>query len=204
MSTIPAAHLLNRQSHRSSGLPPIRFAGDLALDRARAHEFCGAARRTLALAAARDTQGPVIWISPAWAAERLNPDGMRRIVDPGRLIFVDAARADDLLWTMEEVLRAGQVALTVADLPGPPSLTAVRRLHLAAETGAAEGPVAPTGLILTPGEGGAPGVESRWALLPDHGTGGAEGWRLDRLRARRAPPSSWRLDWGSDGLSPST
>ncbi len=193
------AHLLTRQSHRRPDTPKVTFAGDLGLDLSRTHELCGTARRTLALTIARATTGPVLWIRPDWTAERLNPDAMRRFVDPSRLLFLDARRAEDLLWSMEEVLRSGQIALTIADLPAPPGLTAVRRLHLAAETGATEGPLAPLGVLLTPGDGGAPGVETRWGMTPDHGTGGLEAWRLERLRARSAPPKSWRMEWDSDG-----
>ena len=178
----------------------MAFLGDLALARARVHELCGASRRVLALTVAQALTGPVLWIRPAWTPGRLNPEGMLRLIDPSRLVFVSPRRPEDLLWTAEEALRGGVLPLVVADLPGPPSLTAVRRLHLAAETGAdAAGP--PLGLLLTPGEGGAPGVESRWALEPAHGQGGAEGWRLDRRRARTAPEKRWEVTGGKTGLA---
>lgn len=200
MPASAAAHLLTRQSHRKRGAKPLSFLGDLSLERARVHEFCGPSRRTLALALAGGLSGPVIWIRPNWTPGGLNPDGMHRLVDPARIVFVAARRPEDCLWTMEEALRAGVVPLVVADLPAPPSLTAVRRQHLAAETGAGAGEGAPLGVILTPEAGGSPGVESRWGFTPRHGDGGAEIWELNRLRARTEPEKRWQVMGTKDGL----
>lgn len=182
--------------------PALPFLGTLRLARARVHEICGPARRTLALMVAQETGmqtgGPVIWIQAGWLPERLFPDGISPYIAPARLIFITARRVEDLLWSMEEALRPGAVALVVADLPVPPGLVAVRRLHLAAETGATEGRVPPLGLILTPGEGGAPGVESRWHLTPRHAAAQSR-WRLERLRARVDPPKVWQVDMSATG-----
>ena len=186
------SQLLTRHSPREATRPALPFLGDLALPLGRVHEFCGNARRFLATLVAAKTQGPVFWIAPAWQAERLNPEALARLVNPGRITFLDPGRPEDLLWTLEEVLRSGAVPLAVADLPGPPGLTAVRRLHLAAETGAEDSGRAPLGLILTPGEGGAQGIETRWQMLGAHAPG-ARGWVLHRLRARTAPQKSWRV-----------
>lgn len=186
------AHLLTRHAHRDRARPTLTVLGDLALPRARAHELCGPARHMLAMLVAGAAQGPVFWIAPAWAADRLNPDGMAALAEPARFTFIATRRAGDILWTLEEVLRSGLVPLAVAELPDLPGMTAVRRLHLAAETGAKEGSEAPLGLLLTPGEGGAPGIETRWHMAQAHAPG-APGWRLCRRRARTLPPQGWHL-----------
>lgn len=194
-----AAHLLVRKSHRRHVASEVTFLRGLSLNRGRVHEFCGIARRRLALMAAGAMQGPVFWIHPAWMPVNLNPDGMLHLADPSRFIFIRPKRSEDLLWTMEETLRAGIVPLVVVDLPEPPGLIPVRRLQLATETGAAEGSCTPLGLILTPGTGGAPGVETRWSMTPAHGTGKQETWQLDRLRARTEPVKRWHLSGGKVG-----
>lgn len=191
--------LLSRRSHRSR--PEVPFLDGMSLALARVHEGCGPSRRMLALMIARAFEGPVFWLRLAWTAEHLNPAGLPDGVNPGRITTVDARRPEDILWTMEEVLRSGAVPLCVADLPAAPSLTAVRRMHLAAETGTAEGTVAPLGLLLTPGAGGAAGVESRWHLAPDHAPGTSR-WRLTRTRARTAPVQSWQVALQGSRLIP--
>lgn len=56
---------------------------------------------------ATQTEGPVIWISPSWAKDRLGSDGVSAWINPSRLLFISPKRAEDLMWAMEEVLRSG-------------------------------------------------------------------------------------------------
>lgn len=185
---------------RTPAHPAVALAPQVTLTRGRAHEVCGLARRSFALWLAGRMEGPVFWIAPGWSTDQLNPPGMCAFAEPGRFTFLAPQRETDLLWALEEVLRAGAVPLVVADLPSPPGLTAVRRMHLAAQTGAAEGGgVVPLALLLTPGEGGAPGVETRWHMAPAHpvqkltapGAPLPGRWRLVRRRARTAPEAAW-------------
>jgi protein ImuA len=186
---------------------PLPGGRGLSLIRARVHELCGPARMALAALVLSESQGSVLWISPGWVAERLYPPGLREFADPGRIIFARARRPEDILWSAEEALRSGAVPLVVVELNDPPGLTPVRRLHLAAETGAEaarhRGRLAPLGLLLTPGDGGAQGVESRWhmAARPSSSTllERRAVWELTRLRARMAPPARWRVARDSGG-----
>ncbi len=187
------SQFLTASGQRKRARPALPFLGDLSLPLARVHELCGNARHFLAALIAARAQGPVIWIAPEWMPGRLNAEATARIFDPGRVIFLDPVRAEDLLWCMEEVLRSGAAPLVVADIPAPPALTPVRRLHLAAETGAAESGTWPLGLILTPGRGGAQGIETRWHMAARHGGVPPRAWQLDRLRARTAPQQSWAV-----------
>jgi protein ImuA len=187
--------LLDRRPHRPR--PGQPFLDRLELTRARVHELCGPARHTLTGIVAGGMEGPVIWVRAAWEGARVHGPGLARLMDPGRVVFVDAQRPADLLWTLEEALRSGAVPLVVGELPGPPGLTPMRRLQLACEAGAGQG-VVPLGLVLTP-EGAAPGAESRWRMDPAHGA--EEGWRLTRERERQAPPRAWRVGVKGGGFA---
>lgn len=203
-----ASALLTRGMHQPP--PALSLGEEVGFALSRVHEICGASRRSLAVQIAARLPGtaPVIWVLPSHSRDRLNPRALCRLsqgsdgapgLDPGRLLFVAPTQQADLLWTMEEVLKDGTVPLVVTELDALPGMTPVRRLHLAAEAGARLGPCRPLGLLLTAGAGGAPGVESRWSLAPDHAPGRI-GWRLDRLRARMLPPRSWA--WTGTQASP--
>ena len=193
--------LLSRGGRPAPARPTLPVVGEMSLALARAHELCGHARRTLAAVVAARTQGPVMWIAPAWWPGRVNGDGLFKIVDPARFIFVHPTRPEDLLWCAEEALRSGTVSLVICEVAAPPAITPVRRLHLAAETGAAEGKHRPLGLLLTDVTGGAAGIESRWSLDPAHIEEMHPRWRLSRLRDRTAPPATWALVRGRDGFA---
>ena len=188
--------LLTRKSHRQGEAPALTLSAPLSLACGRSHELCGPARHSLALMLAGQTSGPVLWIRPAWRSDRIHADGAVSYLNPGRLVFADAPRPLDILWCMEEALRSGATPLVIAELEEPPGLTPIRRLHLAAQS--APSKPAPIALILTPGEGGTQGVESRWHLAPNHADGQSL-WTLTRLRARMAPPASWVMEWITSG-----
>ncbi len=183
-----SAQLLGQKSARAA--PGVKLHEEIALQLGRVHEVCGPARRSFAMWLAGQMQGPVLWISPAWEPGQLHPDGMMPFADPARFIFVHPTRAEDLLWCLEEALRSGAIPLIVGDLPRAPGLTPIRRMHLAAEQGGAMAR-APLGLLLTPGDGGAQGVETRWHMAANH-KGEARRWTLTRRRARALPPVTWQ------------
>ncbi|MFP7674320.1 ImuA family protein [Marivita sp. S0852] len=196
-----ASALLSRRPHTPAPFVSLGDA-DITLTLGRVHELCGSARRTLALALAAQVGAPVIWITTPKSSETLNPDGMSALISPKDVLFVRADRESSLLWAMEEALRAGCAPVVIGDLGAAPAMTPVRRLHLAAETGCGMGQCRPLALLLTPDNGGAPGIETRWSLQPAH-TADGDQWRLERLRARMAPPRTWLLEYRDSGLAPS-
>jgi len=197
--------ILSDHGPRARGMVPMPGGAGLGigLARGRVHEFRGPSRVVLAVQVMAECAGPVLWICPGWQPERLYPAGVAAYADPARLICVRARRPEDILWAMEEGLRSGTVPLVVAEMPGAPGLTPVRRLQLAAEAGAeaahhAGRGIVPLGVMLTGGEQGAAGVESRWRMgpLPSGSTLLEERgpvWRLERERARGAGPAAWLL-----------
>jgi protein ImuA len=183
--------------------PQTPVAQHLTLAPGRAHEFCGPARRVLALWAM--ATGTTIWVRLRWGSDRLYPQGMAQWADPSGVIIVNAPRPSEVLACAEDALRSGACAQVVVDLLDPPALTPLRRLHLACAEGLARrqtrDPAASLrALVLTPGMGGAAGVESRWHMAPcpprnaPHDDPVQQAWTLQRLRARMAPPARWHVD----------
>ncbi len=191
-------------THGPRALPEQPLPGGLSpgLLRGRVHELCGPSRVSLALMLLHLCDGPVIWVAPSWVPERPYPCGMVDFVHPGRIVFAQARRHEDINWCAEEALRSGAAPVVLVEMPVLPGLTPVRRMHLAAEAGAEAarhaGRPAPLGLLLTAGDGGAQGVESRWHMAPRPAPSGLvdEGgsvWALERRRARGLPPAGWLL-----------
>jgi protein ImuA len=189
------------QNRRPPAADEVSLAPGVGLTRARAHEAAGPARAVFAFLVAARLAGPVLWLHPQRTIERLMGHGVRRFIEPGRLVLVRPPTPEEILWAAEEALRTGLAPLVVAELPEPPRLTRVRRLHLAAETGAAKG-TAPIALILTSGGDGAPGVETRWHLVPTPGCArdDSASWHLTRACTRMAPPASWVASLSGDRL----
>jgi protein ImuA len=165
----------------------------------RVHECSGAGQHSFAFMLARCTQGPIIWASPRSTPLGLNPDGIRRYINPNRLIIARYARTIDGLTVIEDSLRSAAAPVVIGQFNDFPTLTQIRRLHLASTadpTGRA-----PVTVLLTPSQGGCPGVETRWHMTPNGQTGlGDLCWTLHRTRARMMPPASWDIIWKGDQM----
>lgn len=164
-----------------------------ALRPARMHEAEGAGRRVFALYQALRHPGPLFWVLPG------RDPGLPFLwgLPPGvadRLYVVHALAEADLLWAVEEILRAPAVGLVVAEPQAPLSLTAGRRLQLAAKAGQ-------TTAILLIGQGhGSNAAETRWHCRPLLSPAGEvrHDWR--RVRDKRGTPLAWTVAW--DGRAP--
>jgi len=138
-----------------TALRPTTSADPFALAGARVHEAQGRGRRAFALFQAARHPGQVVWILPDHAPQMLLPAGLPDGL-PARLMLLRPKGEIDLLWSLEETLRAAPVALVIAEPEKPLSLTAGRRLQLAAEAGGT------TGLVLIHDGQGSNAAETRW------------------------------------------
>jgi protein ImuA len=148
------------------------------------------------------TSGPILWVSEYFDlfAPALAGVGL----DPTRVLHVESGRA--VLMAMEEGLRHPGLTGVVGEFSGRISLTASRRLQLAAESSGAVAFVIRRGprfddTVLT--EPTAAVTRWRVACLPSPpplphapetpGLGRAR-WRLDLVRCRGGEPASWTVE----------
>lgn len=155
----------------------------------RVHEADGRGRRAFALFQAARHPGPLVWIAPAHIPELPMLRGLPRGVGE-RLHLLRPSGETDLLWCVEEALRAAPVGLVIAEPEKPLSLTAGRRLQLAAETGGT------TGLMLIREGAGSNATETRWNCEPMAGAAAdstLHRWALNKNK--KGTIGLWTLIW---------
>lgn len=177
---------------RSLALPSAEFRDAIQLAPARMHEAGGTGRHAFAIWQAIRHPGPVFWVQPAHDHSLPFPRGLPTGLC-NRLYMLRPQSEVDLLWTVEQALRAGPVGLVIAAPEKPLSLTAGRRLQLAAEEGQT------VALMLIAENAGSNATETRWHCrpLPSGGEAGWHEWHL--VKNKRGRTACWRLAW--DGIS---
>lgn len=173
--------------------PTDTFTGDpFTLASRRVHEAEGRGRRAFAGFQAARHPGPLVWITLAHAPEVPMLRGLPHGVGE-RLHLLRPQNETDLLWCIEETLRAAPVALVIAEPSQPLSLTAGRRFQLAAESGGT------TGLMLTQTDAGSNATESRWNCEPQAGNLASNPdstlhhWTLKKNK--RGTLGNWVIGW---------
>jgi protein ImuA len=145
--------------------------------------------------------GVVLWCLPR--PDLYGPGLAVHGLDPGRVVLVRASRDAEILWAMEEGLRAPGIVAVVGEVGSLPTV-ASRRLQLAAERSGI------TAFLLRRWrEGGQAAREraqpnaamTRWrvAALPsrpmrDEPGVGHPRWRVELLRCRGGEPGCWEME----------
>jgi len=190
------------------GLPLIdgTLGGGLALGQV--HElspqghFHNGAATGFALALAVLAGRPVVWVQQDYAAlEAGTPYGLGCDLfglSPARLLLVRAAKPEDVLFAMEESLKARVTVIgELAEDGKAADLTATRRLSLAAQKGGVG-----LALLLRHRTQSAPSAAAtRWQIAGALGRSDATtglsptNFRLTLLKNRRGPCEEWVLQW---------
>jgi protein ImuA len=145
--------------------------------------------------------GMVLWCLPH--QDLYGPGLAAHGLDPARIVLVRAPRDAEILWAMEEGLRAPGIAAVVGEV-GTLATVASRRLQLAAERSGIA-----AFLLRRWRNGGQAARErnlpnaavTRWriAALPSSPPWGEPGvgrprWRVELLRCRGGEPGSWEVE----------
>jgi protein ImuA len=145
--------------------------------------------------------GVVLWCLPR--PDLYGPGLAAHGLDPGRVVLVRAPRDAEILWAMEEGLRAPGIVAVVGEIGSLP-MVASRRLQLAAEHSGI------TAFLLRRWRDGGQAAReralpnaavTRWriAALPsrplrDEPGVGHPRWRIDLLRCRGGEPGCWEME----------
>ncbi|MDO8882779.1 ImuA family protein [Pseudotabrizicola sp.] len=164
-------------------------ADPLTLTTARVHEAEGPGRRSFALFQTLRHPGAVLWVLPAHEPQRPMLRGLPEGLSE-RLLLLTPKSETDLLWCVEEALRAAPVGLVIAEPQQVLSLTAGRRLQLAAEVGRT------TGLMLIREGQGSSATHTRWRCAPTPATSAdstLHHWSLNKNK--KGTLGQWVVNW---------
>lgn len=158
---------------------------------ARVHEAYGPLAASLAAVSAAQADA-LLWIRERWRPEAVSAAGFATYFDPARMLLAQVKDQTETLTVAEEGLRDGAVPLVVMELTVPLSLTAGRRLQLAAQAGQS------TGICLIPEGMGSPSAETRWRCSPvpdpnDAGDSTLQSWEL--IKNKSGTNGVWHVQW---------
>lgn len=138
-----------------------------------------------------------------WVSMRSNmyASGLKRFgLNADRILFVNAGKSTDALWTIEEALKCNQITTVVGEVPDL-SFTESRRLQLAVESSSV------TGFIhrCYPRQENTVACVSRWHIypLPSRMEAGMPGvgfprWEVTLSKIRNGHPGKWIVEWGGN------
>src|SRR5215831_16878140 len=145
--------------------------------------------------------GTVLWCLPR--SDLYGPGLAAHGLDPAHIVLVRAPRDSEILWAMEEGLRAPGIVAVVGEVGSLPAV-ASRRLQLAAERSGI------TAFLLRRWRDGGQAAReralpnatvTRWriAALPSQPARGGPGvgrprWRVELLGCRGGEPASWEME----------
>jgi protein ImuA len=123
-------------------------------------------------------------------------------ISPDRLIFVEAATDQEVLWVMEEALRCDGLAAVVAEITRV-TFAQSRRLQLAVEKSKV------TGLLLRSAHKmDTLASIAKWRITPLPGVSpdgfpgvGFPHWSVELLKVRNGRPGAWKVAWLPDGFN---
>jgi protein ImuA len=149
----------------------------------------------------RTTNGIVLWCLPR--PDLYGPGIAAHGLDPGRVVLVRAMRDAEILWAIEEGLRAPGIVAVVGEIGTLPAV-ASRRLQLAAEHSGI------TAFLLRRWRDGGQAARernlpnagvTRWRIvalpslpLRDVPGVGRPQWRIELLRCRGGEPACWEME----------
>jgi len=142
----------------------------------------------MAAVAAAQVSG-LLWLRESWRPELINPLGLADYFDPARLLLAQTRDQTDTLAVAEESLRDGALPLVVIVLSAPLSLTAGRRLQLAAKDGKT------TGLCLIPEGMGSNAAETRWHCAPVFDPSDSTLMRWEIIKNKSGTLGAWHVRW---------
>ena len=196
--------LNNLEKNNVPSLGYIEFAPNIYLKIGKIHEICGPAKIRIATLVSAKTKGLIVWIRPNWENSTINTDGISDWFSPNQLLLINAKSKNDLLFATEEVLRSGISEVTITELPVIPSALQMRRIRLAINSGIKlNNTKKPLSLILSPNEGGATNIESRWyastlacwhSLANEENSALEQKWYIKRLFSKTDPIKEWSIE----------
>ncbi len=133
-----------------------------------------------------------MWACEIWQATQINPTGFSPFLDPQKLLLAKARDQVEVLALAEEALRSGAVSLVVMDLSKSLSLTAGRRLQLAAEAGKT------IGLCIIPEGMGSNAAETRWRCTPVFSPEDSTLQRWELTKNKSGTSYAWDVRWDAE------